>query len=122
MATTTSMVDAYKVYHWTPKKAARLEYSITVELYYGISHVGTLHFYPDGFSPLPADALYIQSRGHIIYLNFFESQYRDIIDLLRNEKPVWVSILAKVGTPGDFEYGEGDIRTSKEPTGEEEGR
>lgn len=120
MATTKAMVDEYRVYYSTPKKAKRLKYSATIELFYSNSIVGTLRFYADG-TTVPSDALYIRSRGYIIYLNFHESQYQNILDILRNEKPVYVSIVAKYGSPGDYEYGEGDIRTGDEPVGEEEG-
>jgi hypothetical protein len=112
--------DEYQVYYWSPKKAERLKYSITVTLKHNNTQVGTLRFYPDHHSPLPGDSLYVMSNSNRITLNFYERQYEHILDLIRNESPMWVSIMANVGTPGSFNYGDGEIKTSDEPVGEEE--
>lgn len=113
--------DEYQVYYWTPKKADRLKYKITVVLKYNNSQIGTLHFYPDDYSNLPSDSIYAMSNGFRVNLNFYESQYEHVLDLMRNESPLYLYISARAGTPGSTNYGEGDIRTSDEPVGEEEG-
>ena len=51
---------------------------------------------------------------------YYESQYEQILDLMRNEGPIWVSVLAPVVGVGTSTYGDGEIRTGEEPVGEEE--
>jgi len=112
-------IDEYRVFQWTPKTAKRLKHTITVELFWSRRQVGTIHFYPDG-TPIPGDEVFAQSSGCIIYLHYPEDRYASIMDILRNEKPAYVYIGARPGSPGSFTSGEGHIKTSKEPLGEEE--
>jgi len=117
----TVAFDEYQVYNWTPKKAERLEYKITVVIKYNNAQVGTLNFYPNDYPKLPGDSLYTMSKGSRVTLNFYENQYEHVLDLMRNESPLYIYISATTGNPGTRTYGEGDIRTSDEPVGEEEG-
>jgi len=117
--TTTAPVHHYKVYHWTPRTARRLEHTVTIELFFNRRKVGVIHFYPDSSSKALQDKVYAQSSGSVIYLEFHERQYPQVIDLLRNES-VTAVIEASAGTPGSFTNGEGRLETAKEPGGEGE--
>ena len=119
--TTRSPVTYYKVFYWTPKTAKRLEHSITIEVYYDQRETGRIHFYPDDTSRNLSDSVYAQSVGTVIYLEFYERQFPQVIDLLRNES-CEIYIVAQAGSPGSFTAGEGSIRTAKEPGGEGEAR
>lgn len=109
--------DEYRVYYWSPKKAKAHKFNITITLKSNGVQVGRLQFYPDNYSPLPSDSVYASARGSSVTLSYFESQYEHIIDLLRNESPMWISIVAL--TDGSSN-GSGEITTSDEPVGEEE--
>ena len=115
-----TVFDEYQVYYWSPKKAKSLKRNITVKLKYNNIQIGTLHFYPDNDSSLPSDSVYKGSKGTRITLNFFERQYEHILDLIRNESPMWISIVANVGSNYGSYPGTGEITTSDEPVGEEE--
>ena len=117
--TTRSPVTDYKVFYWTPKTAKRLEHSITIEVYYDQRKTGRIHFYPDDTSRNLRDSVYAQSVGTVIYLEFYERQFPQVIDLFRNES-CEIYIAAKAGSPGSFTPGEGSIRTAKEPGAEGE--
>lgn len=112
--------DEYQIFYWSPQKAKSQKNSITVELKYNNTRVGTIYFYPDDYSPLPGDSVYVGSKGNKVILSFLVSQYEHILDLLRNESPLWISILANVGSTYGLYYGTGEITTGEEPVGEEE--
>ena len=117
----SAWIHEYKVYHFTPTAAKRLKYTITVELYTNGLQVGVIQFYPDDATSVPRDSVYSRSRGNTIYLNLYERQFPQIMDLLRNEKPLYIDITSAPGPIGTFVDGEGHLRTSKEPLVEEEG-
>ena len=66
-----------------------------------------INFYPDSKN-LPEN--HYDKRNKLVYLRYPMSMYPNVIDLLRNEKPIY------------FSYSEslkmGHIRTGKEPIGE----
>ena len=72
-------------------------------------YMGQLIFRPDG-SVLPPDDI-VAGR---VYLYYHLQQYAHCIDLLRNEKPMY---LMYSGSGGGFENG---IKTTPEPVGEAE--
>ena len=72
-------------------------------------YIGQLIFQPDG-SALPAD----NSSGGQVNIYSHLQQYAHCIDLLRNEKPMY---LLYSGSGGGFENG---IKTTPEPVGEAE--
>jgi len=117
----TIMFDEYRVYYSAPKRAKRLKFNIQVDLKYNNAQVGTLKFYPDDYSPLPDDKVYAMSRGSIVYLNYYERQFAHILDLIRNESPMYIYSSASPGVSGSCTPTEGDIRTTDEAVGEEEG-
>lgn len=117
--TTQVPVEDYKVYQWTPDTARRLEHTVTIDLYYSRRQIGTINFYPAKSPRTLNDKIYAQSKGFIIYLEYYEDRYPQILDLLRNES-VEICITAAPGTPGSFTNGEGSVRTAREPAGEGE--
>jgi hypothetical protein len=119
--TTRSPVTYYKVFYWTPKTTKRLEHSITIEVFFDQSKTGCIHFYPEDTSRNLRDRVYAKSEGTEIYLEFYERQFPQVIDLLRNES-CEIYITAQAGSPGSFTAGEGSIRTAKEPGAEGEAR
>ena len=72
-------------------------------------YIGQLIFYPNG-SALPPDGV----SGGQINLSYHLANFENAIDLLRNEKPMY--LLYSGSGPG-FENG---IKTTAEPLGEEE--
>jgi hypothetical protein len=73
------------------------------------SYIGQLIFHPDG-SALPADS----KSGTQVNLHYHLENFANVIDLLRNEKPMY---LLYVGSgPGN----ENGIKTTAEPLGEGE--
>jgi len=75
----------------------------------GNTFIGQLIFKPNG-SPLPPDGMYGGQANLYYHLDDFENA----IDLLRNEKPMY---LLYSGSGGGFENG---IKTTPEPVGEGE--
>lgn len=57
-----------------------------ISLYTGSAYRGKAMFYPDG-TDLPAATVVHNSY---IYLHFNRSELHAVVDLLRNEKPVWI--------------------------------
>jgi len=72
--------------------------------------VGQLVFRPNG-AALPVDA----SAGGQVTLQYHLDDFHNVLDVLRNEKPVY---LLYSGSGGGFENG---IQTTPEPIGEGEG-
>jgi hypothetical protein len=75
----------------------------------GGKFIGQLIFHPDG-AALPADGL----SGGQVNLHYHLANFENAIDLLRNEKPMF---LLFSGSGGGFENG---IKTTAEPLGEGE--
>jgi|SRR5215217_4165092 len=75
----------------------------------GGAFIGQLIFRPDG-SALPPDT----QAGTQVNLQYHLQDLQNILDLLRNEKPMY---LLFSGSEGGFENG---IKTTPEPVGEEE--
>jgi hypothetical protein len=71
--------------------------------------IAQLTFKPNG-SPLPPDGIY----GGSVNLYYHLDDFENVIDLLRNEKPTYLSYN---GSGGQFENG---IMTTAEPVGEGE--
>src|SRR5262245_1491852 len=96
-------IDAYEVFYSANSFAPRI----------GLKHagefIGQLVFKPNGAS-LPADT----SQNGQVHLFYHLDDYQNAIDLLRNEKPVY---LYYYGSGGGFENG---IKTMVEKVGEGE--
>jgi hypothetical protein len=76
--------------------------------------VGKLVFKPNG-SILPPPT----NPNGIVTLYYHLEDFQNIIDVLRNEKPVWLSF-ASITSPVGSGTSYGGIRTGKEPIGEGE--
>jgi len=106
----TSKIDQY----WVHIQAGRIENKLThprtiIKCYHDDDYVLQLCFYPDKKN-LPENYYDINSK--LVYLRYSISMYSYILDILRNEDPIY------------FSYSEtsklGFIRTGKEPVGEGE--
>jgi hypothetical protein len=73
------------------------------------AYIGQLVFLPDG-SALPPDS----QTGTLVNLHYHLQDLENVLDLLRNEKPMY---LLFSGSGGGSENG---IKTTPEPVGEEE--
>ena len=106
----TSKIDEY----WVHFQAGRIENNLVhprtiIKCYHDNFYVLQLSFYPDKKN-LPENYYDINSK--LVYLRYSMSMYSYILDILRNEKPIY------------FSYSEtsklGFLRTGKEPVGEGE--
>jgi len=81
--------------------------SVIVKCFNDDDFVLQLSFYPDN-KKLPEN--YYDVNSKLVYLRYRLSMYPNVIDLLRNEKPIYYSysLKSKVGY----------VRTGKEPVGE----
>ena len=75
----------------------------------GGKFIGQLIFHPDG-TPLPADGM----SGSQVNLHYHLANFENVVDLLRNEKPMY---LLYNGSGGGFENA---VKTTPEPLGEGE--
>jgi len=78
-----------------------------VKCYHDDDFMLQVNFYPDNKS-LPKNSY--DKRNKLVYLRYPMSMYPNIIDLLRNEKPIYFSYSHKSNM--------GYVRTGKEPVGE----
>jgi hypothetical protein len=58
-----------------------------IDCYNGPTHVAKLCFHRN--EPLPPNLL---ASGNVIYLRYLISQFNDIVEILRNEKPLYVQL------------------------------
>lgn len=70
--------------------------------------VGALYFFPDDL-PLPANNLNVNG----IYLYFRSHRFNDVMNILKDEKPLYLAL--------NTANGSGNIGTAWEPVGEQEG-
>jgi hypothetical protein len=99
----TTQIDQYEVMYSANTFAPR------IWLKHAGAYIGQLVFHPDG-SALPADDVV---SGQV-WLHYHLANYAHAIDLLRNEKPMY---LVYNGSGGGFENA---IKTTPEPIGEGE--
>ena len=101
-------------HYWVHFQAGHTENSINhpraiVKCYQDDDFVLQLNFYPDN-EKLPEN--YYDVKSKLVYLRYHLLMYPNIMDLLRNEKPIYFSYSEKSKV--------GYIRTGKEPVGEGE--
>ena len=103
MASVYHKIDAYKVWFYTHNKSL-----IQVQVYNGANYIGTLNFVETDLIQQNME----DSHG-LIQLYFIKNDYSLIMDLLRNEKPLflWYNQDAKTG---------GIVTDEKESIGEGE--
>jgi hypothetical protein len=89
--TQTTKVDKYQVLYSANTFVPR------VQLFNAGKQIGELYFQPDG-STLPPDKM----SGTIVQLFYHREDYENVIDLLRNQQPIY---LWYNGSGGGFENG-----------------
>jgi hypothetical protein len=99
-------VDRYRVYVYS---APHYAWDVRIDLYRGGDPRATLLFMKAGRA-LPPNS----SANGVALLHFPMTHYAPVVDLLRNEQPLFVSLNADNGI--------GVISTADEPVGEEEAR
>lgn len=110
MKVITSEINHYWVHFQAGRIESNLKYPRTIiKCYLDDDLVLQASFYPDNKS-MPENYHDINSK--LIYLRYPMSMYGHVLDLLRNEKPIFFSYsnVSKLGF----------IRTGKEPVGEGE--
>jgi hypothetical protein len=96
--------DQYRIYYMTGGNEVPL-----IDCYDGASHVGKLVFHDAGGS-LPPNAVAVNG---VLYLRYRLSQFNDVINILRQEKPLYI----RLSTPSLI----GFLATQEgEPVGEQE--
>jgi hypothetical protein len=104
-------IDGYSVRSWSSRPTTNLSPGTAVAgiyLYQGNVYRGYVYFFPDG-TPL-APAVHDSNNGRI-FLHFNLCQFHATMDMLRNEKPIYVYYISPTNAA---------LRTGKEPVGEEE--
>ncbi len=96
--------DTYRIYY---QSAPQYSWQSRVYLYNNSSYVGRIMFMKPGID-LPANSE--QHDRHVIH--FPTSEFENIMEILRNEKPLYIHVVDSNGI--------GTISTSSEPVGEEE--
>ena len=104
MATTQHEIATYLLYHMTNNFGQ----STIINCYDNDGFKGSLYFYKEG-DTIPSSS---KSSSGNIYLRFRESQLTDMLETLRQEKPLYIWL----NDEGLF----GGLKTSSELVGEEE--
>ena len=106
----TSEINQY----WVHFQAGRIENNLVhprtiIKCYLDDEYVLQVSFYPDK-KGIPEN--YYDTNSNLVYLRFSMSMYSNILDILRNEKPIYFNFSEKTKL--------GYVRTGKEPVGEGE--
>ncbi|WKK64550.1 hypothetical protein [Lutimonas zeaxanthinifaciens] len=105
-----SEINHYWVHFQAGRTGSNLIYpKIIIKCYHDDDYVLQASFYPDN-KTLPEN--YHDVNSKLVYLRYPVSMYANVVDLLRNEKPIYFSYSEKSKL--------GYIRTGKEPIGEGE--
>ncbi|MCY1719635.1 hypothetical protein OU798_04740 [Prolixibacteraceae bacterium Z1-6] len=100
----TSEFDSYRLYYHS---APQYSWQSRLYLYNNGAYVGCVFFMKEGVS-IPANT---EASGKP-RLNFPASKFEEIMNMLRHEKPLYITLVPTNGI--------GTISTSSEPIGEEE--
>ena len=104
----TSEINHYWVHFQSGgKEQSKVYPRALVKCYHDDDFVVQVNFYPDG-KTLPKNNY--DKRNKLVYLRYPMSMYPNVIDLLRNEKPIYFSYSESLNM--------GYVRTGKEPIGE----
>ena len=123
------MVDTYTITHYSPEvpikgTLPKRSYSSQILLYGNWESEGTkelyrVHmFFVSGCISPPAGTYYHMARSTGVYL--LDKYYDKYVDLLRNEKPVYVRIEFSGGDPNKLEPVKFSLSSGEEPQGEGE--
>ena len=108
MKSIVSEINQYWVHFQAGHSKENLIYPrAIVKCYHDDDFILQINFYPDS-KTLPEN--YYDVKFKLVYLRYRLSMYPNIIDLLRNEKPIYFSYSQKSKV--------GYVRTGKEPVGE----
>ena len=105
MALHTFKIESYEYYHWS----SRSQYKSNIVLFGEGEETVAIWFESDPEAEL-APARILTPNNYAFY--YYQEQMSDIIDMLRNEKPIWVHFNDNGGLNNSR------IATSKEPVGE----
>ncbi len=116
MPTVTHTVDEYSVQLYSNDLRGNLTRwaAGVIHFYSSGQHVGTGYFARDGY--VGPDATY---SGGKIYYHAQGEQFERVLDLLRNEQPVYLRWVPQ-SDPGESNDGIAYIYSGREPVGEEE--
>ena len=108
MAATIYEIDKYRMYHYNVDFISRNKIVCIIVCYKGNTMKGKLRFYEEGAVVPPS---YKSDAGNL-FLMFREKHLSDMLETLRQEKPlyIWYS----------DQYNLGRLQTFMEPVGEEE--
>jgi hypothetical protein len=104
-------IDSYSVRMWSSRSTTNLSPGTAVAgiyLYQGKTYRGYVYFFPDGTALAPP---VFHSSTNQAFLHFNLSEFGPTVDLLRNEKPVFLYYFSPTNA---------GLFTGREPTGEEE--
>ena len=104
-------VDSYSVRMWSSRPTTNLSPGTAVAgiyLYEGNNYRGYVYFFPDGTELAPP---VYHSSSNRAFLHFNLSQFYATVELLRNEKPIYLYYFSPTNA---------GLYTGKEPTGEDE--
>ncbi|MBC2838463.1 hypothetical protein [Robiginitalea sp. SC105] len=105
-----SEIDQYWIHFQAGHAESKKVYpEALIKCYNGDDYLVQLTFYPNG-KKLPEN--HYDKRNKLVYLRYPMSMYANILDILRNEKPIFFRYNAEIKL--------GFIRTGKEPVGEGE--
>ena len=108
MAHTNYEIDNYLMFHENADFISRYDIICRILCQKGTELKGILYFYKEGVTIPPSS----KSSSEKLYLRFPANQMSDIIETLRQEKPLYIRY--------EDTYNYGALQTSKEPIGEEE--
>ena len=98
-------IDAYRIHYYSGPDNFL---SAVISLFSNNIGVGRINFIKDGNA--------IGTNGEIangiLIINFHESKFSEVLDLLRNETPLFIDLNTQLGI--------GSIQTDNEPIGEDE--
>ena len=113
-STTMKIISSEITEYWVHFQAGRIENKLIhprtiIKCYHDDEYVLQASFYPDKTN-LPDN--YYDVNSNLVYLRYSMSMYSYVLDILRNESPIYYSFsqTSKLGY----------IRTGKEPVGEGE--
>ena len=107
----TYNVDSYAIRMWSSRRTTNLNPGTAVAgiyLYEGNKYRGYIYFFPDG---TPLNPAVLDTANGRIFLHFNLCQFHETMDILRNEKPLYIYYLSPTNAA---------LRSGKEPVGEEE--
>ncbi len=111
MSVTVYEIDTYSIYHFNADRISRNNIICTINCFKRSAFKGTLLFYKEG-APIPPSYKYKSDTQELLFLSFQENQLADMLETLRQEKPLYIYYSDK--------YNDGTLQTSLEPVGEEE--